>query len=462
MQIKKGQVYELEVKDLGARGKGVASLEGFKVFVDGTAPGDKVEAQLVKKKRKYGEGKLLNILQPSKDRISARCEHFDTCGGCKWQFLSYEKQLEVKEGQVREALVRLAGLDRAFVDDVFEPIVPCSEPWFYRNKMELSFGPGQDGVMLGFYPPGYHYEVFDLKACYLMEPYMASLTAYVRDFARLKGLDFFDSKTGEGLLRNLLIRSGKNTGELLVALVVSPAEFAALDTFVEHMKAWEFEGQKITSLYLQVVHQQKGSPTRIEQQLLGGKAVLRERLSELEFDILPQAFFQTNTRQAEVLYGKVLELAVLSGTELVYDLYCGTGTIGLFCAGSSKEVIGVDINAASIENAKSNAELNQIKNASYHCGDVDKVLEGVLSGERAKPDIVIVDPPRNGLGESVVKKVADFGARRVVYVSCNPSTLARDLKDFAELGWKLVSCQPVDMFPQTYHVEVVSVLERRV
>jgi 23S rRNA (uracil1939-C5)-methyltransferase len=448
---KKGSEIELKIDDLVFGGRGIGQLDGWKVFVADTVPGDLVRAQLTKIKKGYGEARLIQVLEPSKLRIAARCKHFETCGGCKWQFLPYEDQLKFKESQVRDIVERLGGVS----GDKVLPILGCSEPWFYRNKMEMSFGEGNDGVMLGFYPPGYHYEVFDLKECHLMAPWMAEIAARVREFAHKHNLSEYNSRTNEGLLRNLILREGKNTGEVMVNLVTSSELFDYADDFA----ALFADDERVTSVYWTTVHQVKGQKTWLEEKLLAGKEVLTEALeledgSRLEFDIRPQAFFQTNTLQAQVLYSQVLAAAGLTGAETVFDLYCGTGTIGLFCAHKAKHVYGIEVNESAVENARSNAARNKIENASFFLGTVESQLENLES----KPDVVIVDPPRSGLGEKVVAKTAAFGADRIVYVSCNPTTMARDLVWFAELGYEAQQIRPVDMFPHTHHVECVAVL----
>jgi len=452
MQLKKGTEIEVKIDSLVFGGRGIGEHEGRKVFVDGVVPGDLAKVSLKKIKTNYAEANLLEILEEGPSRIKAKCKHFDTCGGCKWQFIPYEEQCKVKEQQVRDSIERLGGLP----GDLVQPIIPNSDPWNYRNKMELSFGIDAEGMaMLGFYPPGYHYEVFNLEECFLQSPLIAETVKKVRDFANEYNVPVFNKDTHEGLLRNLIIREGINTGEIMIILVTSPGEFGRIDEFTDLFD------ESVTSIYWNKIYQMKGRRTRIEEELLRGKPELLEVLHlenghSLEFGILPQAFFQTNTKQAEVLYSKVLELADLNGDEVVFDLYCGTGTIGLFCAHKAKKVIGIEQNPAAVESAIINAKQNKIENAEYILGSVDAQLKGLDH----KPDVVIVDPPRSGLGDKVVGQCVEFGASRIVYVSCNPTTLARDLKKFLELGYSTKSITPVDMFPQTSHVESVVLLHK--
>jgi 23S rRNA (uracil1939-C5)-methyltransferase len=454
---KKNQELELKIDALVYGGNGIGQVEGYKVFVDSVAPGDSVLARMTKAKSSYGEAKLLKVLQPSALRIEPRCKHFSVCGGCKWQFLDYAKQCDEKEQQVKDAVSRIGGLPVSLV----KPLIPCVEPWFYRNKMELSFGLSASGeAMLGFYPPGYHYEVFDLEECFLQSELLAEIAKKVRDFANEHKIPVYNSKTHEGLLRTLTVREGKNTGEVMVILTTSTGVFDHKDGFVALFE----NDPRISSVYWNSVYQVPGQPTWIEENLLAGKASLTETLMletgvQLEFDILPQAFFQTNTKQAEVLYSQVLLAAGLTGEEVVFDLYCGTGTIGLFCAHKAKQVVGIEINESAVESARGNAQRNKISNVSFYLGGVEQRLEELGKSSVAKPDIVIVDPPRAGLEGDTVEKVAAFRANKIVYVSCNPSTLARDLKLFAEKGYTVASIQPVDMFPQTHHIECIAVLD---
>lgn len=456
MKPKKGEEITLKIDSLVYGGNGIGQVDGFKVFVENVAPGDTISARMGKVRSHYGEAKLLKVLEPSAQRIPAKCKHFGVCGGCKWQFLNYEDQCAVKEQQVKDSIQRIGGLPV----DLVQPIIKNSTPWFYRNKMELSFGYSLDmKVMLGFYPPGYHYEVFDLEECFLQSELLAEIVKKVRDFANKYKIPVYDSRTGAGLLKTLTIREGKNTGEVMVILTTSAEAFAFKNEF---MALFE-DDARISSLYWNTVFQVPGQATRIEEKLLAGKKALMEKMilkgaagdeQELDFDILPQAFFQTNTKQAEILYSKVVELAGLTGKELVFDLYCGTGTIGLFCARFARAVTGIELNASAIENARDNAQKNKIENINFLLGDVQQRL-GEL---KEKPDVLIVDPPRAGLEGDVVAQCAQFGAKKIVYVSCNPSTLARDLKLFTELGYKVETVQPVDMFPQTHHTECVTLL----
>jgi 23S rRNA (uracil1939-C5)-methyltransferase len=453
---RKHEELELTIDKVVYGGEGLATHNGFKIFVEGTAPQDSVLARVKKVRGSYAEAQVVELLKPSPQRCATRCQHAAVCGGCKWQFLPYETQLATKQTHVRDSLERIGNLP----GDLVLPILGCSEPWFYRNKMELSFGKSPEGeAMLGFFPSGYHYEVFDLQECFLQSPRLAEIAARVRTFANAHHLSVFDGRTQEGLLRSLVIREAKNTADLMIILNTSTALFEFQEAF-----AALFDDLSVSSVYWNSVYQIPGQPTWIEENLLKGKATLTEALilengARLEFDVLPQAFFQTNTKQAEVLYAQVLELAELTGQETLFDLYCGTGSIGLFCAHRAKSVVGVEVNESAVDNARANAQRNGIKNAQFFLGRVEDRLLG-LKNSAERPDVVIVDPPRAGLGADVVQALSEFEAPRLIYVSCNPTTLARDLKEFKQVGYETRSVRPVDMFPQTYHIECVCLLEK--
>lgn len=436
MQLKKGQIVELKIEKLAFGGRGLGQLEdGLKVFVDGVVPGDLVEASFTKIKKNYAEADLVRILKESDLRIEPRCKHFERCGGCKFQMLSYKDQLQFKEEQVREALEHIGG----FKNPPVEPIIGCEEQFFYRNKMEFSFGDEsrEDTVVrLGLHPPGRMFDVFDVEECFLGASQATEILERVRGFSRKHGYD-------KDFLNSLFLREGKNTGDMMVNLMTTSEDFPEVEEFAEMF-------QDMTSVYWSIIKRKRGMSTQIKEHLLSGKPCIRDRIGDLEFKISPQAFFQPNTVQAEVLYEKVLELAGLTGEEVVFDLYCGTGTIGLYCARQASRVYGLEINESAVANARQNALLNGIENAEFLCGDVERNILKIP----AASDVVIVDPPRSGLTEKVLQKIIEFKPKRIVYVSCNPATLARDVK-----GLNVETIQPIDLFPQTAHVELVVLLE---
>ncbi len=449
--LRKGQIVEIRIEKLAFGGKGIGTLEdGRRVFVEGVVPGDRIEASLSKIKKNYAEAECVRVMEEAVVRIDPRCKHFERCGGCKWQMLPYEEQLKYKESQVKEALEHTGGV----VDVEVRSIIGCEEPWFYRNKMEFSFGnesKEDPEVRLGLHPAGRRVDVFDVEECFLGSEKAAEILERVRGFVREHNLPFYNFRNNEGLLSSLFIREGKNTGEIMVNLVTCKPEFPLQKEFVELLS------DVATSIYWTSVKRKRGVPTQFTEHLLFGKRTITEKLGDLQFKISPQAFFQPNTRQAEVLYEEVKKAAGLTGEEVVFDLYCGTGTIGLFCARDAKMIYGIELNEDAIKNAKQNMMMNGIENAWFKAGDVDSKLYEVPG----VPDVVIVDPPRSGLGEKVTKKVCDFEPGRIVYVSCDPVNLSRDVKYFKEHGYELKYVQPVDMFPHTYHIENVACLVRR-
>jgi len=426
MQYKKGQKIEINIEKLAFGGRGIGHYDNRVVFVSDTVPGDLVECSFTRIKPKFFEAKLVQIKKRSKSRIKPKCKHFETCGGCSWQYLPYKTQLELKEAQVREALEHIGG----FKNPIVKPILGCEEPWFYRNKMEFSFYKN----MVGLHPKGYRYEVFDLKECYLESPKIAEILEAVRKFAK------------EGLL-SIVIREGKRTKERLINLIYADAKINR-DEFVKTMKPFA------TSIYITQKIAKRGQKTQLIEEHLHGKPTLKEKMCDLEFEILPQAFFQPNTLQAEKLYKIVADLGEITSKDIVFDLFCGTGTIGMTIAHQAKMVFGADTNESAIENATKNAKLNKISNIEFFASDAYKTFKEL----DIKPNIVIVDPPRSGLSKKLTEKLAKFKIKRIVYVSCNPTTQARDLQILKKRGYKLEVTQPVDMAPHTYHIETVAKL----
>jgi 23S rRNA (uracil1939-C5)-methyltransferase len=433
---------ELTVDTLAHGGNGVARLDGYVVFVAGALPGDRVRAVVTKSKRAYAEARAVEILEPSPDRVAPQADH----PGAPWQVLRYERQLEVKEEQVGDALRRLGRLE----DFQLEPIVPAVEQWRYRNKLEYSFGTGPDGgLVCGFHAPGRYDQIVPLEDCLLASERGNAAREQVVAWCRDQGLSAWDRRDQRGLLRNLVVREGRRTGELQVRLVTSPGE---IDT-AGFAAAVECDGLFWTRTAGLGESTQGGETKRI-----AGSARLRERLGDLEFLISPEAFFQTNTEMAEVLYGTAVELAGLRGHERVFDLYSGIGTIALSLASRAREVIGVELVEPAVADAIGNARRNEITNASFFAGDI-RVAMRDLVGQAGRPDVCVIDPPRAGLSQKVVRRIVEAAPKRIVYVSCNPTTLAPNAAQLVEAGYRLVRVRPVDMFPQTPHIECVALLE---
>lgn len=454
--LKKGEAVELEIMDLAFGGTGVGKIktdEGeLAVFVDRCVPGDLVSARFTKIKKQYAEAQLGKILRASPARIAPRCKHFGVCGGCSLQFLSYEDQLQWKQKMVMDALERIGG----FRDVAVETILGCESPWFYRNKMEYSFGAD---ATLGLHPAKNYKEIFDLEECFLQSPRSVEIALAVERWAQAKHLSGFDPRSSEGILKNLVVREGKNTGEIMVNLVTAGEDFPHEKDFADLM-AEKFPD--VTSCYRTAVTVRRGYRTVVKEFLLFGKPALTETLTvqniTLRFEIHPQAFFQPNTKQAQILYGKILESAQPKASDRVLDLFCGTGTIGMFFAKAGCRVTGIELNEDAIENAKNNARQNNINDIEFLCGDIEKFLLTPCSAVH-QPSLLITDPPRAGIAQKSLEKIIALKIPKWIYISCNPATLARDLKIICETGsYRLKKIQPVDMFPHTYHIETVCLL----
>jgi 23S rRNA (uracil1939-C5)-methyltransferase len=419
--------------------------------VRGGLPGDRVRARVTKVKRGFAEGFASALLEPGPDRVEAPCRHFGTCGGCRFQDLAYEVQLAQKAQQVRDALVRIGRI----ADPPLEPIMPAISIYGYRNKLEYSFTASEDGVELGFHRAGRWDEVIGIEECLLTTDVGNAIRLAVRDWAREEGLEPYDQATGEGYLRHLVVREGRNTGQALVVLVTAPGERFEAGYFVDVLRRFP----EVRSIHW-AINDTPAEQTNLPTKLLWGGDAIEEEILGLRFRVRPSAFLQTNTEMAEQLYSLAREFAGLTGNENVFDLYCGTGTIGLALAPDAGNVWGLEISEEAVACAIENAELNGIENAQFFAGNVGQTLEE-LAEKAGAADVVVVDPPRAGLAGKALRRTGALAARRIVYVSCNPTTLASDVQVLRDdYGYTLVRCRPVDMFPHTPHVESVSLLTR--
>ena len=451
----RGQELELSIDSLAHGGEGVARWGpgGYVVFVAGAVPGDKVRAIVYKPKRTYAHARTLEVLEPSPERIEPRAAH----PGVPWQVLPYERQLQIKHEQVGDALRRIGKLDGFQLED----IVPALQQWRYRNKLEYSFGADVDGggLLCGFHASAGGNRVVAIEDCLLT----SELGNLARDttaaWAREQGLGAWgrgDEPSGEALLRNLVVREGRHTGQVQLRLVTTPGE---VDVYSLAETLRGVLGERLSGLLWTRSGQLAETTMGGETELVSGAAELPERLGELDLRISPEAFFQTNTEMTEVLYGIATEYAALEGWERVFDLYCGIGTIGLTLAPRAGELWGIELIEEAVANAIAGARRNEITNAHFFAGDTRLALPELLE-KAGKPDVVVVDPPRAGLSAKVVRRVIDTSPKRIVYVSCNPTTLAPNAAQLVEAGWALRKVRPVDMFPQTHHVECVALFER--
>jgi 23S rRNA (uracil1939-C5)-methyltransferase len=446
------QELELRIDSLAFGGNGVARLDGFVLFVRRGLPGDLVRARVTKVKRNHAEALTVDVLEPGPVRVEAPCAHYPACGGCRFQDLAYEAQVAEKESQVRDALQRIGGL----AEPPLESILPAESIFHYRNKLEYSFTQTDDGPTLGLHRAGRWDEVLPIETCWLTTELGNAIRNAVRDWAREERLRAYDQKTHEGFLRHLVVREGRNTGQALVVLVTAPGELPDEEHLVDVLGRFP----EVRSIHW-AINERPAEVTRdLPTRLLHGEEAIEEELCGLRFRVSPNAFLQTNTAMAEQLYGLTRGYAQLEGGETVYDLYCGTGTIGLTLARDALTVWGIEASEEAVACAIDNAALNGIGNAAFFAGDVGRSLED-LHARSGDPDVVVVDPPRAGLSGRTVRHLGRLAPRRIVYVSCNPTTLAGNVKELiGEWGYHLEHVRPVDMFPHTPHVEAVALLVR--
>jgi 23S rRNA (uracil1939-C5)-methyltransferase len=449
--VAKDQELELTIDSLAYGGNGVARLNGFVVFVRRGLPGDRVRARVTKVQQRHAEALATEVLSPGPARVEAPCAHYPACGGCRFQDLSYAVQVESKAGQVADALRRIGGIS----EPPLEAIVPADDVFHYRNKLEYSFTQLEDGPTLGFHKAGRWDEVLEIEKCWLTTDLGNAIRNAVREWARADRLVAYDQEEHSGYLRHLVVREGRNTGQVLVQLVTGPGEKFDTGGFVDTLRTFP----EVRSIHWSV-NETPAEVTNLPTQLLWGDEAIEEELCGLRFRVRPNAFLQTNTAMAEHLYELAREFAALQGEETVYDLYCGIGTIGLVLARDALTVWGIDVSEESIACALENAELNGIGNAAFFAGNVGQSIEE-LHERSGDPDVVVVDPPRAGLAGKALQRLGEIGTPRIVYVSCNPTTLAGDLKRLSDdYGYTLRRAKPVDMFPHTPHVETVALLER--
>lgn len=446
-------LFSLEVVDLALGGKALARVDGRAVFVDRGLPGDRIAARITRVKRGWAEARLVGLETPGPDRVPARCPHVEVCGGCRMQELPYDRQLAFKHRQVVETLVHLGGL----TDPDVRGIVPAPEAFHYRNKMEFSFHPGEDGApVLGLHHRGAFDRVFEVTGCVLPSALTLEVVRLTQRAARERGWRAYHPARHEGMVRFLTVRHLPLTGECGVHLVAARDEVPGLEDWARAVAALSPEVRTVTLL---VNDTRANVAFGGRERVLHGPGTVRERLLGLEFEASANAFLQTNSRQAESLYARALEVADLAGGETVLDLYCGTGTLTLLLARACREAVGVESVPEAVASARENAARNGVANARFEEGESRAVLRAWARGERPgrpRADVVVVDPPRAGLHPRVVFRVAELAPARVVYVSCNPATLARDLRDFAAHGWRLEHVTPFDMFPHTPHIECVA------
>ena len=452
--IKKNDLFEAQITAMTAEGSGICRYENMAVFVPRTAVGDRCVVRVVKVLKKYAFGRLERLLEPSPDRIEPDCPVSGQCGGCVYRHIRYEAELAIKAQRVRDALERIGG----FTGIAIEPILGAPARVRYRNKCQLPVGAAKDGSMqLGFYAVNSH-RIVDTHSCLLQPEEFDRAAEAFRAWQAEVGESIYDEAAHTGVLRHLYMRRGEKSGEMMVCVVANAGALHGEDRLVSLLRA---AVPSLTSVILNTNRDQTNVVLGKTCRTLWGKGAISDTLCGLEFEIAPHAFYQVNRTQAEALYNKAAEYAALTGEETLLDLYCGTGTIGLSMAKHAKKLIGAEIVPAAVENAKRNAARNRIENAEFLCADAADAAK-ILFERGEQPDVIVIDPPRKGCDTALIATIAAMRPNRVVYVSCDPATLARDLKQFAESGYAIQAVTPVDMFPGTAHVETVCLLSKKV
>ncbi len=483
MNIKKGDIVEFQIEKYAFEGKGIAKVsknellglsdengseKNYIVFVQGSYPGDKVKARLLKIKNSYAEALAINILTPSKERVKAKCKFFGSCGGCKQQDLDYDAQAKYKQQQVEEIFNKLGG----FSDFEIEPIIPSQNVFYYRNKMEFSFSEkrwltkdeiSKEGILdkdfsLGLHIPQIYDKVLDVDECFLQSEISNKILNFTRDFFKNKSISIYSTKTHTGLLRNLVIKQASLTNDLMVNLVTSEENDELVNEYCDELRK---EIPQVTTVINNINKKFAAVAVGDYEKVIYGSGFIYDVIGKHKFRISANSFFQTNTVQAEKLYQTALDFAELKGNEIVYDLYSGAGTIAIYISDKAKKVYAFEAVESAIADAKVNTDLNNILNVKFFAADLYKTFLPIVDKYNIpKPDVMIIDPPRSGMHPTTVDDVIKLSPNKIVYVSCNPATQVRDIKLMVEAGYKLIKIKPVDMFPHTFHIENVALLKK--
>ena len=453
MMLKKNDQVEIQIEDIGSAGEGIGRYEGYTLFVKDTVIADRALVQVTKTGKTYGYARVVKLLQPSEYRVEPRCPIAARCGGCQLQHVDYQKELEYKDNKVRNCLTRIGG----FTELVMEPICGMEDPWHYRNKSQFPVGRNRDGsIAIGFYA-GRSHDIIDTKHCYIGAEINIEILEFLRAFFKKYNLEPYQEESHKGLLRHILTRVGFQTSEVMVCLVVNATDIPHKDELIEGLT--KIKGMK--SICLNVNKEKTNVILGSRVIPLWGDPFITDKIGEISYQISPLSFYQVNPVQTKKLYDIALDYADLHGDEVVWDLYCGIGTISLFLAQKAKQVYGVEIIPQAIEDAKKNAELNDIHNTNFYVGAAEEVLPKAYKEEKIYADVIVVDPPRKGCDQSLLDTIIAMAPKRVVYVSCDPATLARDLKYLCEKDFELVKVRAVDQFSYSVHVETVALLSRR-
>jgi len=449
--VEKNKEYVVEIQGLGYEGEGVCKIDNFTIFIPGALENEKVRIVIVKINKNYGFGKLLEVIETSKDRVVPECGIYKRCGGCQLQHLNYEAQLRFKKNRVEDCLRRIGKVDNFILHDT----IGMENPYRYRNKVQLPVGRNHGEVNIGFYAQRSH-EIIDMETCIIQDETADKVVSLIKQWINEYNIEVYDEQKNTGTVRNVMLRKAFKTKELMVVVVTRNLEMPHKDELVDMLKT-NIPG--IKSIIQNVNSKQTNVVLSDKCITLYGSDTISDYIGDFKFNISPLSFFQVNPVQTEVLYNKALEYAGLTGNEIVFDAYCGTGTITLFLSQKAKKVYGVEIVPQAIENAIINAKQNDIDNAEFIVGEAEKVIPDLIK-QGIKADVVMVDPPRKGCGIELLEAISSIKPKRIVYVSCDPGTLARDVGLLKVMGYKTVEVQPVDMFPQTAHVECVVLMSR--
>ena len=457
MEFKKNQIVELYIDDIGNEGEGIGHIDGYALFLKDAVIGDKVRAKIIKTKKNYGFARVEEVIEASKDRVSPRCSKARQCGGCTLQHLAYEKQLEYKFNKVKNCLERIGGLEN--IEEKMEPILGMEEPFYYRNKAQFPVGYDKEGNLItGFYAGRTHH-IIDCTHCMIQHPVNEQILLKVLDYMKKNNITAYDEKTHKGLVRHIVTRVGFKTGEIMVCLVVngSKKNLRNLEMLVDSLT--EVEG--MTSICVNINKEKTNRILGSKIEEVYGKPYIYDYIGNVKYQIGPLSFFQVNPTQTKVLYEKAMEYADLKGEETVWDLYCGIGTISLFLAQKAKKVYGVEIVKEAIDDARLNAKMNGFDNAEFFVGKAEEVLPRESEKNGVYADTIVVDPPRKGCDSKLLETMVKMAPKRIVYVSCDPATLARDLKVLSEQGYEVEKVCAVDQFSHSSHVETVVRLKRK-
>ena len=448
--VEKNKDYFMEITDIGNEGEGIGKIDGFTVFVKDALPSEKIKVRITKVNKSFAFGRLMEIIEPSKHRVEPKCPVYKRCGGCSLQHLSYDEQLKFKTKKVKDVLERIGGFENADVNDA----IGMENPFHYRNKAQFPVREGKNGVEIGFYAPRSH-NVIDIESCLIQHPLNDKIIRLIREFIREENVSVYNETTGKGLIRHIVTRIGYVTKEVLICIVINGKSIPKKERLIKKLS--EVEGLK--GIVLNINTKNTNVILSRETKVLWGQGFITDYIGDVKFEISINSFYQVNPVQTKVLYSKALELAGLTGNENVFDIYCGIGTISLFLAKKAKKVIGVEIVEQAIEDAKRNAKINGITNAEFIAGSAEEVIPKLYE-EGITADVVVVDPPRKGCDEAVLDTIIKMQPKRVVYVSCDPSTFARDLKVLCSNGYEKGTAQPVDQFCHSGHVETVVLLSK--